>query len=280
MKFPPFAYRSPRSIEEAVEILASDPEAKVLAGGQSLLPCLPFGSRNPASSWTSAASTGSLVQADDGLLRIGAATLSELEDSRLVSDQAPVLAKAVRKVAHRPIRNRARSAAASRTPIRPLSCPPSRSPSRRRYRAGPLGRAADRCLGLLHRRVHDRAARRRDPDSIEFPIRNGNWSFSRSPDARATSRSRSRQSASSSTEKRARGEGRPAGSRLQAGAPAAAEEMLEQHGDRRRGRCAGGGRSGRRPSAAGDIHASADYRKGVAGTLVRRATLEAGRRTQ
>ena len=35
-----FAYQRPASIEEALAIIGSDPGAKVLAGGQSLIPLL------------------------------------------------------------------------------------------------------------------------------------------------------------------------------------------------------------------------------------------------
>ena len=39
VKFPPFAYRTPTSVEDAVEILASDSQAKVLAGARAFCPC-------------------------------------------------------------------------------------------------------------------------------------------------------------------------------------------------------------------------------------------------
>ena len=40
MKPPPFAYHDPRTIEDAVGLLATLPNAKALAGGQSLMPML------------------------------------------------------------------------------------------------------------------------------------------------------------------------------------------------------------------------------------------------
>src|SRR5262245_2021662 len=42
MKPPPFTYHDPRSVPEALELLARLPNAKVLAGGQSLMPMLNF----------------------------------------------------------------------------------------------------------------------------------------------------------------------------------------------------------------------------------------------
>ena len=40
MKPAPFAFARPSTLEEALEALAGDPGAKVLAGGQSLVPLL------------------------------------------------------------------------------------------------------------------------------------------------------------------------------------------------------------------------------------------------
>ena len=49
MKPPPFAYAAPRSLEEALALLAEHgDEAKVLAGGQSLVPLLNFRMTRPA----------------------------------------------------------------------------------------------------------------------------------------------------------------------------------------------------------------------------------------
>ena len=40
MKPPPFTYHDPRSIDDAVALLAEKDNAKILAGGQSLMPML------------------------------------------------------------------------------------------------------------------------------------------------------------------------------------------------------------------------------------------------
>src|SRR5208282_2336747 len=42
MKPAPFDYHAPRQLKEAAELLASLPNAKVLAGGQSLVPMMNF----------------------------------------------------------------------------------------------------------------------------------------------------------------------------------------------------------------------------------------------
>src|SRR6476659_2174220 len=48
MKPPLFRYQAPRTLKEAVVALASDPDAMVLAGGQSLLPAMNFRLANPS----------------------------------------------------------------------------------------------------------------------------------------------------------------------------------------------------------------------------------------
>ena len=40
MKPAPFNYQAPATLREAIDLLASDPEATVIAGGQSLMPVL------------------------------------------------------------------------------------------------------------------------------------------------------------------------------------------------------------------------------------------------
>ncbi|MEZ5096702.1 MAG: FAD binding domain-containing protein [Nocardioides sp.] len=56
MKPAPFAYVRPGSLADAVAALAGDPEAKVLAGGQSLIPLLNMRLAAPGCWSTSAAS--------------------------------------------------------------------------------------------------------------------------------------------------------------------------------------------------------------------------------
>jgi len=48
MKPSRFEYRSPETPDEAIALLAADPNAKVLAGGQSLMPVLAFRLAAPA----------------------------------------------------------------------------------------------------------------------------------------------------------------------------------------------------------------------------------------
>ena len=108
MKPPPFEYHAPSTVDEACALLASLEDAKVLAGGQSLMPLLNFRLARPAH----------LVDINriDGLDRIyernGGVALqalvrqADVEDSDLVAHLCPLLTAAVRLVAHRVIRNR------------------------------------------------------------------------------------------------------------------------------------------------------------------------------
>ena len=42
MKPAPFEYQAPTTLREAIDLLVSDPEATLIAGGQSLMPVLAF----------------------------------------------------------------------------------------------------------------------------------------------------------------------------------------------------------------------------------------------
>ena len=48
MKPAPFDYQAPATLREAIDLLASDPEATVIAGGQSLMPVLAFRLATPS----------------------------------------------------------------------------------------------------------------------------------------------------------------------------------------------------------------------------------------
>ena len=48
MKPPPFGYHAPRTVDEACTLLGSLEDAKVLAGGQSLIPLLNFRLARPS----------------------------------------------------------------------------------------------------------------------------------------------------------------------------------------------------------------------------------------
>ena len=109
MKPPSFEYHAPASVGEALELLAKyDGEARILAGGQSLVPLLNFRLANPAALIDiNRIGELSYIREDNGKLRIGAMTRQRMiEFSQLVHDRVPLLFKATRMVGHLPTRTR------------------------------------------------------------------------------------------------------------------------------------------------------------------------------
>ena len=109
MKPPPFKYVAAASLEEATSVLAENgDEAKVIAGGQSLVPMLNFRLLSPAVLVDINRIPGlDSLEDDDETLRIGAlARHRVLETSPGVAERFPVLASAMTHVAHLAIRNR------------------------------------------------------------------------------------------------------------------------------------------------------------------------------
>jgi aerobic carbon-monoxide dehydrogenase medium subunit len=108
MKPAPFEYHSPQQLKEAAELLAKLPNAKLLAGGQSLVPMMNF--RYVIVDHL--VDLGSLeelrgIAVGDGLLRIGAMTRQrDLEISPDIAKHCPLMAEALRHVGHRQTRNR------------------------------------------------------------------------------------------------------------------------------------------------------------------------------
>jgi CO/xanthine dehydrogenase FAD-binding subunit len=109
MKPPPFEYDAPESVDEALALLAEHgDEAKVLAGGQSLVPLLNFRLARPAR-LIDVNGLGALaaIRRRDGVLHVGALTRqSMLERSETVAEHWPLLRQALAHVAHAQIRNR------------------------------------------------------------------------------------------------------------------------------------------------------------------------------
>jgi CO/xanthine dehydrogenase FAD-binding subunit len=106
MKPAPFDYSAPQSLDEALELL--DDEAKVLAGGQSLVPLLNFRLARPTRI-VDANALGELshLRRAGGVLKIGAMTRqATLERSGLVAEHWPLLRQAVKLVGHTQIRAR------------------------------------------------------------------------------------------------------------------------------------------------------------------------------
>ncbi|MBI3799428.1 MAG: xanthine dehydrogenase family protein subunit M [Deltaproteobacteria bacterium] len=109
MKPSPFIYHDPTSIEEALALLQHySGDAKVLAGGQSLMPLLNFRLSAPTALVDiNRIAALSYIQQEAGQLRIGALTRQRtLEFSALVREHLPLLYEATTLVGHLPIRTR------------------------------------------------------------------------------------------------------------------------------------------------------------------------------
>ena len=109
MKPAPFEYHAPGSIEEALFILHnSEGEAKILAGGQSLVPAMNFRVVQPSAliDLNRLPELG-YIREEDGYLRIGAMTRERhLEFDGSIAKRVPLLHEAAPHIAHPQIRNR------------------------------------------------------------------------------------------------------------------------------------------------------------------------------
>ena len=109
MKPPSFLYACPRSLDEALALLAEHGEdAKVLAGGQSLVPMLNLRLAGPKMLVDlNRIQELSYARRDGGTLRIGAMTRHrDLETSAEAALAEPLLPRAAREIGHLAIRNR------------------------------------------------------------------------------------------------------------------------------------------------------------------------------
>jgi len=108
MKPAPFDYHAPRTLDEAAGLLATLENAKVLAGGQSLVPMMNF-------RYVIVDHLVDLAQVEglrgitiaDGVLRIGAMTCQrDLEFSPEIETHCPLMRVALGHIGHRQTRNR------------------------------------------------------------------------------------------------------------------------------------------------------------------------------
>src|SRR6266566_4980285 len=108
MKPPPFRYHDPKTVSEAVGLLGSLENAKLLAGGQSLMPMLNMRFVLPDHIIDLNRVEGlSSIRETDGTLEVGAMTRQrDLEESDLVARCCPLMHEAIRLVGHRQTRNR------------------------------------------------------------------------------------------------------------------------------------------------------------------------------
>jgi carbon-monoxide dehydrogenase medium subunit len=103
-----FSYHAPTSLAEAISLLGEfDGEAKVLAGGQSLIPLMRFRLAQPGHLVDINRIDGlAYVEERDGSLRIGALSReADLDTSPLVHERYPLLADAAAVIADPLVRN-------------------------------------------------------------------------------------------------------------------------------------------------------------------------------
>lgn len=110
MKPASFKYYSPESLEEALRLKAQyGDEARILAGGQSLIPAMNFRIMQPAVLLDlNLLSELSYISTKDGkVLHLGAMTrLNEVEGDVVIADRVSLLHEALPYIAHPQIRNR------------------------------------------------------------------------------------------------------------------------------------------------------------------------------
>src|SRR5437773_9795818 len=108
MKPAPFEYQAPATLREAVDLLASDPEAMVIAGGQSLMPLLALRLATPSLLVDLRRVPGlDAIAIDDSGIRLGARVRwRDIEDDRRLETAHPLLRETIAHVAHYQVRNR------------------------------------------------------------------------------------------------------------------------------------------------------------------------------
>lgn len=110
MKAPPFTYHRPDTLDDALALLSEHgDDAKVLAGGQSLIPLMGLRMGRPEHVVDIGRITGldQIAVGDDGAVTLGALVRHEQANrSADVAEHAPLIADTMPWVAHRAIRTR------------------------------------------------------------------------------------------------------------------------------------------------------------------------------
>jgi carbon-monoxide dehydrogenase medium subunit len=108
MKPPPFRYYDPATLDEAVSLLVTLENAKLLAGGQSLMPMLTMRFVLPDHLIDlNGIAALSHISKDAGRVRVGAMTRQrDLEFSPLITAEVPLIQAGLEHVGHRQTRNR------------------------------------------------------------------------------------------------------------------------------------------------------------------------------
>ena len=108
MKPPPFVYHDPCTIDDAVALLAEKDNAKLLAGGQSLMPMLNmrFVLPDDVIDINKIGDLSYIREEDDALVFGGMTRQRDIEYSDLVAQKIPLMREAILNVGHRQTRNR------------------------------------------------------------------------------------------------------------------------------------------------------------------------------
>jgi aerobic carbon-monoxide dehydrogenase medium subunit len=108
MKPPAFSYHDPKTVAEVIALLSALDNAKLLAGGQSLMPMLNFRFVQPDHIIDLNRVEGlSYIRETAEGMEVGAMTRQrDLEFSPLVGERFPLLHEAIRSIGHRQTRNR------------------------------------------------------------------------------------------------------------------------------------------------------------------------------
>jgi carbon-monoxide dehydrogenase medium subunit len=108
MKMPPFEYACPATVAEAVQLLASNDDAKALAGGQSLVPMLAFRLAHPSLlvDLRKLIELRQIKILDAGVSLGAMVRWRDIEDDTRLATAQPLLKAAIAHVAHYQIRNR------------------------------------------------------------------------------------------------------------------------------------------------------------------------------
>ncbi len=109
VKNPPFAYHRPETLDEALLLLAQiGEEAKIMSGGQSLLPVMAIRLGQPENIIDISQIRGlDSIETESDIVMFGAlVTHSQAEASPVTRDSVPLLHKAMPYIGHRAIRNR------------------------------------------------------------------------------------------------------------------------------------------------------------------------------
>lgn len=107
MKAPPFSYLRPETLREAVQALADEPDAKTLAGGQSLVPLLVMRLAHPTTLVDiNPLSALAELETHHGAVRIGTLVRQRDLERHPHATDVPLVAAALPYIGHRELRNR------------------------------------------------------------------------------------------------------------------------------------------------------------------------------